>query len=52
MDRTIDWDGEAIVIVDQCALPHSYRTVRLSTVDELIEAIRIHTESSIHEEGP
>ncbi|MEU3271590.1 S-methyl-5-thioribose-1-phosphate isomerase [Saccharomonospora sp. NPDC006951] len=41
--RTVDWAGEldgAIVIVDQCALPGSYRTLRIDTVDGLIDAIR------------
>lgn len=47
MRRTIDWDdgtdngtGGAVVIVDQCALPATYRTLRLRTVDELIAAIQ------------
>ncbi|HZM74646.1 MAG TPA: S-methyl-5-thioribose-1-phosphate isomerase [Candidatus Limnocylindrales bacterium] len=40
MRRTVDWDGEAIVIVDQCALPHDYRLVRLTDVDSLIDAIK------------
>jgi methylthioribose-1-phosphate isomerase len=34
-----DTDG-AIVIVDQTALPHELRTLRLTTVDDLIAAIR------------
>jgi methylthioribose-1-phosphate isomerase len=42
MGRTIDWDeaAGAIVIVDQCALPDAYRTIRLVTVEELIAAIQ------------
>lgn len=40
MDRTIDWDDDAIVIVDQCALPANYHTLRLATVDEVIDAIQ------------
>jgi methylthioribose-1-phosphate isomerase len=40
MRRTIDWDGDAIVIVDQCALPEVLQTIRLHSVDELIAAIR------------
>ncbi|EHR49525.1 S-methyl-5-thioribose-1-phosphate isomerase [Saccharomonospora marina XMU15] len=40
MSRTIDWDGDAVVIVDQCALPESYRTLRLTTIDELVDAIK------------
>jgi len=40
MRRTIDWVDGSIVIIDQCALPGAYRTLRLDTVDELIGAIR------------
>lgn len=40
MRRSIDWDHDSIVIVDQCALPHEFRTLRLRTVDELIGAIQ------------
>ncbi|KWW98137.1 initiation factor 2B subunit alpha [Carbonactinospora thermoautotrophica] len=44
MRRTIDWDGgpgdPAIATVDQCALPHEHRVLRLRTVDELIDAIK------------
>jgi len=39
MERTIDWDGEAIVAIDQCALPHDLRMLRLTDVDALIAAI-------------
>ncbi|GAB3400973.1 S-methyl-5-thioribose-1-phosphate isomerase [Flindersiella endophytica] len=38
--RTIDWADGAIVIIDQCALPATYQTLRLTSVDELIAAIR------------
>jgi methylthioribose-1-phosphate isomerase len=38
--RTIDWIDGAVVIVDQTALPHELRTLRLSDVDELVAAIR------------
>lgn len=38
--RTIDWDDDAIVIIDQCALPNEERTLRLATVDDLISAIK------------
>jgi methylthioribose-1-phosphate isomerase len=38
--RTIDWIDGAVVIVDQTALPHELRTLRLSGVDELVDAIR------------
>ncbi|OBK17486.1 S-methyl-5-thioribose-1-phosphate isomerase [Mycobacterium asiaticum] len=40
MRRTIDWDGDAVTIIDQTALPTQYRIVSLRTVDELIDAIR------------
>ncbi|WP_199430444.1 S-methyl-5-thioribose-1-phosphate isomerase [Qaidamihabitans albus] len=40
MRRTIDWDDDAVVIVDQCALPAAHRTLRLRTVDELVAAIQ------------
>ncbi|NUT37355.1 MAG: S-methyl-5-thioribose-1-phosphate isomerase, partial [Hamadaea sp.] len=40
MSRTIDWDGDAIITIDQCLLPHEHRELRLRDVDELIEAIR------------
>ncbi|MGH3737885.1 MAG: S-methyl-5-thioribose-1-phosphate isomerase [Micromonosporaceae bacterium] len=40
MRRTIDWDGDAILIIDQCALPQRFTTLRLGTVDELIDAIQ------------
>ena len=40
MQRAIDWDGEAIVIIDQTALPARLTTVRLQTVEELVDAIR------------
>ncbi|MHA7652968.1 S-methyl-5-thioribose-1-phosphate isomerase [Mycobacterium sp. ML4] len=40
MRRTIDWDGDAVTIIDQTALPTEYRVVRLQTVDELIDAIQ------------
>ncbi|WP_020661293.1 S-methyl-5-thioribose-1-phosphate isomerase [Amycolatopsis benzoatilytica] len=40
MRRTIDWASGAIEIVDQVALPGEYRTLRLRTVPELIDAIQ------------
>ncbi|GAA3549187.1 S-methyl-5-thioribose-1-phosphate isomerase [Amycolatopsis ultiminotia] len=40
MDRTVDWADGAVVIIDQVALPGRYRTCRLRTVDELVDAIR------------
>jgi S-methyl-5-thioribose-1-phosphate isomerase len=38
--RSLHWDGDAVVAVDQCALPHEYRRLRLSTPDEVIDAIQ------------
>jgi len=38
--RTIDWVDGAIEIVDQTALPHVTRVLRLSTVEELVDAVR------------
>lgn len=38
--RTIDWVDGAIEIIDQTALPGELRMLRLTTVDELIAAIR------------
>jgi methylthioribose-1-phosphate isomerase len=42
VERTVDWDEATgtIVIVDQCALPDTYQTIRLATVGELIAAIQ------------
>jgi methylthioribose-1-phosphate isomerase len=36
---TIDWADDAVVIIDQTALPARESLLRLSTVDELIDAI-------------
>jgi methylthioribose-1-phosphate isomerase len=38
--RTVDWDGTAIVAVDQTALPAELRTLRITGVDDLVGAIR------------
>lgn len=38
--RSIRWIGNAIVAVDQTALPHTFRTLCLRTVDDVIDAIR------------
>jgi len=38
--RTIDWVDGAIVIVDQTALPGQAVLVRLSTVEDLVDAVR------------
>jgi methylthioribose-1-phosphate isomerase len=40
VNRTIDWDGDAVVIIDQTLLPHEERLLRLREVGELAEAIR------------
>ncbi len=39
MRRTIDWTGDAVAIIDQCALPGEYRILELRTVSELVDAI-------------
>jgi S-methyl-5-thioribose-1-phosphate isomerase len=38
--RTIDWDGSAIVTVDQTALPDGLRTLRITGVADLVDAVR------------
>ncbi len=38
--RTIDWVDDAIVIIDQTALPAEERLLRLTSMDELITAIQ------------
>jgi methylthioribose-1-phosphate isomerase len=40
VNRTIDWDGGAVVIIDQTLLPGEEKLLRLSEVGELAEAIR------------
>jgi methylthioribose-1-phosphate isomerase len=37
--RTIDWVRDAVEIIDQTRLPGDMRTLRLSTVDEVVDAI-------------
>ena len=39
--RTIDWVDGAVEIIDQTALPDEVRVLRLSTVDGLVDAIRV-----------
>lgn len=39
MKRSLGWDGEAVVAVDQVALPAEHRILQLTTVDEVIDAI-------------
>ncbi|TMM34764.1 MAG: S-methyl-5-thioribose-1-phosphate isomerase [Actinobacteria bacterium] len=38
--RTIDWVDGAVEIIDQTALPERTRVLRLSTVEDLVDAIR------------
>lgn len=38
--RTIDWVDDAVEIIDQTALPDRLRVLRLSTVEELVDAVR------------
>ncbi len=40
MNRTIDWDGDAVVIIDQTLLPYQECVLRLREVADLAEAIR------------
>lgn len=40
MPRCIDWQDGAVVLLDQTALPHKEQWLRISTVDELVAAIR------------
>jgi methylthioribose-1-phosphate isomerase len=37
--RTIDWTGDAIVIIDQTCLPHAFVHKTLRTTDEVVDAI-------------
>src|SRR5215475_10085073 len=38
--RTIDWVDGTVEIIDQTVLPHQTRTLRLSTVDDLVDAVQ------------
>ncbi len=38
--HTIDWVDGAVEIIDQTALPAEFRVLRLSTVEELVDAVR------------
>ena len=40
MQRSLDWVDGTIVAVDQRALPHRYTTLQITTLDQLIDAIR------------
>ncbi len=37
---TIFWESQGIMLVDQTKLPDEYKLVRISTIDQLIDAIR------------
>ncbi|MGV9975163.1 S-methyl-5-thioribose-1-phosphate isomerase [Nocardia beijingensis] len=39
-DSSLVWDDGALVTIDQRGLPHEVRELRLSTVDEVIDAIK------------
>ena len=39
MLRALEWDGSAVVVVDQTALPAELRMLRLTTVDDVVDAI-------------
>lgn len=39
-DHSLGWEDGVVLAVDQRALPHEHRLLRLSTVDQLLEAIR------------
>ena len=40
MERALEWDGDAIDAVDQTVLPAQLRRLRLTTVDDVVDAIR------------
>src|SRR5512144_2848884 len=40
MERAVDWTDDAIVAVDQTVLPAELRLLRLTTVDDVVDAIR------------
>jgi methylthioribose-1-phosphate isomerase len=40
VQRALEWDGSAIAVVDQTVLPAELRVLRLTTVDEVVDAIR------------
>jgi len=40
MAHSISWDAGAIVVLDQSLLPHEHRLLRLTTCDELIDAVK------------
>ncbi|MGH3909390.1 MAG: S-methyl-5-thioribose-1-phosphate isomerase [Pseudonocardiaceae bacterium] len=38
-ERSVGWDAGDVVVIDQTALPHELRILRLTTVDEVIDAV-------------
>ena len=38
--RTVDWINDEIVIIDQTVLPHTFAHLRLTTTDEVVDAIK------------
>ena len=36
----MSWDGDALIAIDQRALPHQLRQLRITTVDDVVEAIQ------------
>jgi methylthioribose-1-phosphate isomerase len=38
--RALEWDGSAVLVIDQTALPARENVLRLATVDDVIDAIR------------
>ena len=40
MTRALEWDGSALVALDQTALPGRVDLVRLTTVDQVVGLIR------------
>ncbi|MFD0363698.1 S-methyl-5-thioribose-1-phosphate isomerase [Nocardia sp. GCM10030253] len=40
-DSSLIWDDGALVTIDQRGLPHEVRELRLTTVDQIIDAIRV-----------
>ncbi|MFD7919948.1 S-methyl-5-thioribose-1-phosphate isomerase [Streptomyces sp. NPDC059740] len=39
-DTSLYWDDGAVVVIDQRLLPHTVRTLRLTTVEEVVAAVR------------
>ena len=38
--RSISWDDDALIIIDQRALPHQLRELRITTVEDVVDAIK------------